>query len=62
VVRRYKSGDIVVAVPCANLAAFGSWVLGLVDHAVVLSPAAARDEVVSRLRELATPSRRKARR
>jgi predicted DNA-binding transcriptional regulator YafY len=63
VVRRYKSGDIVVEVPCANLDAFASWVLGLVDHAVVLSPASARDAVVTRLSELTKPApRRKARR
>ncbi|WP_276967720.1 helix-turn-helix transcriptional regulator [Desertimonas flava] len=63
VTRRYKRGDIVVDVPCANLDAFGSWVLGLTDHAEVLSPPAARAAVVDRLRAIAaTPprTRRKA--
>lgn len=53
VTRRYKRGDIVVDVPCANLDAFGSWVLGLIDHAEVLSPRAARDAVAERLRSIA---------
>lgn len=63
VTRRYKRGDIVVDVPCANLDAFGSWVLGLIDHAEVLSPREARAAVVERLRSIAgaaRPARRKA--
>lgn len=59
VTRRYKRGDIVVDVPCANLDAFGSWVLGLIDHAEVLAPAAARAAVVDRLRTIAAPPRRR---
>lgn len=49
VVRR-EAGGIVVAVPCANLWAFGSWVLGLGEHAEVLSPPAVRQAFVERLR------------
>ena len=50
VVARRRSGAIEVAVPCANPAAFASWVLGLTDHAEVLSPKAVRDDLVDRLR------------
>jgi proteasome accessory factor B len=34
-------------VPCANRPAFRSWVLGLLEHAVVLEPVEVRDEVVA---------------
>jgi len=61
VTRRYRNGDIVVEVPCANLDAFGSWVLGMVDHAEVVSPRAVRDAIVERLRRIAAPPRRRAR-
>ena len=43
----------------ATPAAFASWVLGLTDHAEVLSPKAVRDDLVSRLRALAEPPRRR---
>ncbi|HSM67831.1 MAG TPA: WYL domain-containing protein [Ilumatobacteraceae bacterium] len=45
VVRRGDDG-IVVEVPASNLPAFRSWVLGLLDHAVVLEPPAVRAEIV----------------
>ena len=38
VVARRRDGAIDVAVPASNRAAFASWVLGLTDHAEVLSP------------------------
>lgn len=53
VVRRNDDGAIVVAVPCANLWAFGTWVLGMVDHAEVLSPPAVRTALVERLQAIA---------
>jgi proteasome accessory factor B len=46
VVERLGDGAIVVRVPAGNLVAFRDWVLGLLDHAVVLEPAAIRDHVV----------------
>jgi proteasome accessory factor B len=58
VVARRRSGAIEVAVPASNSAAFASWVLGLADHAEVLSPKAVRDDVVGRLRAMVSPSRR----
>jgi predicted DNA-binding transcriptional regulator YafY len=58
VVARRRNGAIEVAVPAGNPSAFASWVLGLTDHAEVLSPKAVRDDVVNRLRALAAPSRR----
>lgn len=50
VVARRDDGAIEVEVPCANHAAFRSWVLGLVEHAEVLSPPERRDDVVAWLR------------
>ncbi|MDQ3176709.1 MAG: WYL domain-containing protein [Actinomycetota bacterium] len=47
-----RDGEWVeVSVPCANVGAFGSWVLGLMDAAVVLAPAAVRTHVLARLTE-----------
>jgi predicted DNA-binding transcriptional regulator YafY len=46
IVERRADGSIVVRVPATNLPAFRSWVLGLLDHAVVLGPPAVRDEIV----------------
>ncbi len=46
VVARRADGAVDVEVPCANVAAFRSWVLGLLDHAEVLSPPAVRAAVV----------------
>ena len=38
VTARLGDGSIEVAVPCANVPAFRSWVLGLLDHAEVVGP------------------------
>ena len=56
VVRRGKRGWIDIDVPCANLGAFGSWVLGLVDHAEVLSPPDVRAAIRDRLHAMADVS------
>jgi predicted DNA-binding transcriptional regulator YafY len=53
VVIRAADGSIEVDVPCANAAAFRSWVLGLLEHAEVLAPQAVRDDVVDWLRRTA---------
>jgi proteasome accessory factor B len=47
VLRRHADGAIDVEVPCANVPAFRSWVLGLLDHAEVLEPPDVRAAVVS---------------
>jgi predicted DNA-binding transcriptional regulator YafY len=52
VVRRGKRGWIDIDVPFANPGAFGSWVLGLVDHAEVLSPPEARAAIRERLQAI----------
>lgn len=52
VVERHADGAIDVAVPATNLAAFRSWVLGLLGHAVVIGPAEVRDGIVTWLRGL----------
>lgn len=57
VTRRDDDGAIVIAVPCANVDAFGTWVLGMVDHAEVLAPADVRAAVVARLTALAEARR-----
>jgi len=46
VVERDPDGGILLSVPAGNLAAFRSWVLGLLDHAVVESPPDIRQHVV----------------
>ena len=46
VVARHADGAVDVEVPCANVAAFRSWVLGLLDHAEVLRPPDVRAAVV----------------
>ncbi len=50
VIVRHDNGDIEVAVPASNLDAFRSWVLGLLEHAVVLAPAEIRADIVGWLR------------
>jgi len=52
-VRRLRGGAIEVAVPCANVPAFRSWVLGLLDHAEVVAPPDVRGDVVAWLDGLA---------
>ena len=46
VIRRHADGAIDVKVPCANLPAFRSWLLGYLDHAEVLEPDAVRTAIV----------------
>jgi predicted DNA-binding transcriptional regulator YafY len=49
-----RSADgIVVRVPASNLPAFRSWVLGLLEHAVVLGPPEVRADIVKWLRVVA---------
>jgi hypothetical protein len=40
------------SIPCANLAAFRSWLFAMVDRAEVLSPPFVRDHVIAALREM----------
>ena len=44
---------VVVSVPASNLPAFRSWVLGLLDHAVVLEPVDVREHIVAWLASVA---------
>lgn len=53
VVARRPDGSIDVSVPAANLDAFRAWVLGLVEHAVVLEPPEVREHVERWLRTVA---------
>ncbi|MFT4656733.1 MAG: proteasome accessory factor B [Candidatus Aldehydirespiratoraceae bacterium] len=53
VVARNDDGSIDVLVPATNLDAFRSWVIGLVDHAVVVGPPQVRQHVVDWLRGVA---------
>lgn len=55
VMRRNRDGTIDLRIPCANIGAFGSWVLGLTDHAEVLGPPDVRAAIVERLRDVAGP-------
>lgn len=53
VVRRNDDGSVEVNVPCGNFDAFAAWLFGMVDRAVVLSPADVRTRVVEELTRLA---------
>ena len=53
VVERQPDGGIRVRVPCGNRPAFRSWLLGLLDDAVVLEPPDVRAEVVAWLAAMA---------
>ena len=55
VLERGDDGSILVTVPAGNTAAFRSWVLGLLDHAIVESPPALRQQVVDWLAAIAEP-------
>ena len=55
VLTRHPDGSIDVRVPATNLDAFRSWVLGLVDQAVVLDPPEIREVMVAWLRGVASP-------
>jgi predicted DNA-binding transcriptional regulator YafY len=59
VVARRRGGAVEFEVPCANVAAFRSWVLGLLDHAEVLGPADVRANVVDWLTAITTAPRRR---
>ncbi len=56
VVARHDDGSIDVMVPATNFDAFRSWVIGLVDHAVVLEPAEVREQIVAWLEGVAAGS------
>lgn len=56
VVDRHADGAVVVEVAASNLDAFRSWVLGLLDHAVVVGPPEVRDSIVTWLTEIADRS------
>lgn len=47
VIRRHDDGAVDVTVPCANVPAFQSWVLGYLEHAEVLEPEAVRDDLIA---------------
>jgi proteasome accessory factor B len=53
VLQRHDDGSIDVSVPCANLPAFRSWVLGYLDQAEVLDPPDVRQVVVEWLAAVA---------
>jgi predicted DNA-binding transcriptional regulator YafY len=59
VVARRRGGAIEVEVPCANIAAFRSWVLGLLDHAEVVGPPDVRADLVDWLTAMTKPRRRR---
>src|SRR5690606_17358728 len=46
VLARDPDGSIEVEVPCANLPAFRSWLLGHLEHAEVLEPPDVREHIV----------------
>ena len=56
VVERRDDGSIDVEVAASNINAFRSWVLGLLDHAVVIGPPEARSAIVEWLAAVAGAS------
>jgi predicted DNA-binding transcriptional regulator YafY len=56
VVERHADGAIDVRVPATNLDAFRSWVLGMVDQAVVLDPPEVRAFMIDWLRTVVATS------
>lgn len=50
---RGDDGSVEVEVPCANLPAFRSWLLGFVEHAEVLAPPDVREHVIAWLEAVA---------
>ncbi len=56
VVERGNDNSILVSVPAGNLAAFRSWALGLLDHAVIESPPDVRQHVIDWLTAVARPT------
>ena len=53
-VARHPDGSIEVDVPCANVPAFRSWLLGYLEHAEVVSPPEVRDDVIDWLEAVAS--------
>lgn len=53
VLARDPDGSIEVEVPCANLPAFRSWLLGHLEHAEVLEPPDVREHIVGWLQAVA---------
>lgn len=60
VVARHRDGSIDVEVPCVNRDAFRTWLLGLTSHAVVISPADVRADVIEWLTAIAERDPRQA--
>ena len=56
VIQRHSDGSIDVEVAASNFDAFRSWVLGLLDHAVVVGPPDAREAIVGWLSAAAAGS------
>jgi predicted DNA-binding transcriptional regulator YafY len=54
VAARHADGAVDVDVPCANVAAFRSWLLGYLEHAEVLDPAEVRADVIEWLEAVAS--------
>ena len=54
VLAHHDDDSVEVSVPFASLDALVSWVLGFLEHAVVLEPDDVRDEVIRRLRVVAS--------
>ena len=56
VVRRLDDGSVDLALGVSSFASIRSWVLGLLDHATVIEPAAFREELVAWLDAVAAPA------
>jgi predicted DNA-binding transcriptional regulator YafY len=54
-VARHDDGSVDLALEVSSFAAIRSWVLGLLDHAVITEPESCREELVAWLRALTAP-------
>ncbi len=57
IVESHADGSIDVEVPCVNRDAFRSWVLGMAEHAVVISPPEMREDIVAWLTSISVAIR-----
>lgn len=53
IISRHDDGSVELRVPASNIEAFRSWLLGLLDHAVVLSPPELRTSIIDWLSGIA---------
>jgi proteasome accessory factor C len=54
-VRRHDDGSVELALAVSSFSSIRSWMLGLLDHVVIVEPASFRDELLAWLRDFGAP-------